>query len=193
MAAIAKTVPNLEDDSSFPNLVIRRGRHAHGGRKATPPSGAWSVPPPLALNSHVTPASPAINHQRTPPSIVTPSAVAPTHLPIETSPVVVNLLQQLEEQKAWRLNLEQTRAVEHVEHQALRGTITSLQREFQQHMAETNLMLAKLTEGKSGIQTSMTQGEHASAAMRQDIANLTVMIKDLFNLQPSTVPLSTPP
>jgi hypothetical protein len=124
---------------------------------------------------------------------VTPSAVAPTHLPIETSPVVVNLLQQLEEQKAWRFNLEQTRAVEHVEQQTLRDTITSLQREFQQHMAETNLMLAKLTEGQSGIQTSMTQGEHVSAAMRQDIADLTVMIKDLLNLRPSTVPLSTPP
>jgi hypothetical protein len=193
MAAIAKTVPNLEDDSSFPNLVIRRGRHVNQGRKATPPSGAWSVPPPLALNSHVTPASPAINHQQTPPSIVTPSTVAPTHLPIATSPVVVNLLQQLEENKAWRINLEQTRAVEHEENQALRGTITSLQIEFKQHMADTNLMLAQLTEGQTGIQTSMTQGEHDSAAMRQDIADLTVMIKDLLNLRSSTIPLSTPP
>jgi hypothetical protein len=47
MAAIAKTVPNLEDDSSFPNLVIRCGRHVNRGRKAIPPSGAWSVSPPL--------------------------------------------------------------------------------------------------------------------------------------------------
>jgi hypothetical protein len=120
--------------------------------------------------------------------------VAPTHLPIATSPVVMNLLKQLEENKAWRINLKQTLAVEHEENQALRGTINSLQIEFKQHdMADRNLMLEQLTEGQTGIRTSMTQREHDSSAMRQDIANLSVMIRDLFNLQPSTIPLSTPP
>jgi hypothetical protein len=170
IAAIAMTVPNLEDASDFPNLVIRRGRHVNRGRPSNP-SGAWTSPTPLVFNATAS----------TPPSIPSPRAnpnLPPLQSQAPPSAVLLGITQQLEANRKWRLNLETSRQAEKIE--------------FQKQMACTNLILEQLTEGQTGLQHAMTQQNEQVAFMRKAISDLTESVRELLHIR-TNLPISTPP
>jgi hypothetical protein len=190
IAAIAKTVPNLEDAETFPNLVVKRGRVAK--RK-----GAWQSSSPLqdlaGLPIHVTP-SPTANRQQT--SRPTASSSAP-------SPALRDIGQQLEANRKWRVSLEAARQEEKQQQQELSDTVNTLRRELDEikttmkkQYDDTAQVLGQLTAGQTELHRDLASRDQQQAdtftAMRADITALTASVRDLFLVNPSAS-VATPP
>jgi hypothetical protein len=190
IAAIAKTVPDLEDAETFPNLVVNRGRVPK--RK-----GAWQSSSPLqgmdGLPIHITP-SPTAHSQQLSPTNDSPSA---------PPSVLRDLGQQLEANRKWRITLEAARQEEKHQQQALSDTVNTLRRELEEvklsmkkQYDDTAKVLGQLTSGQTEIQKDLSsrdqQHVEAFTAMRTDIAALTKSVRDLF-LVSTSASLATPP
>jgi hypothetical protein len=194
LIAIAANVPNLDDDSNFPNLVVNRGRQDN--RK-----GAWKSSPlaPKANNyaaSHANGPVGIEGGQLYPPNLSRYHRETTPPQPSPTPDALAGLAQQLEENRKWRTNLELSLQIEKEEHKAFRETIAQDKIEFQTQMESITLLLATLTEGQTGIQQAMTRRDEQHfeevAAIRQDIAELTASFRDLLHTRTS-IPISTPP
>ena len=192
--AIAITVPNIEDASTFPNLVIRT--------RSTTRQGAWTS------SSKVNNTSVAMSSYLTPDvSVVTPSARTQPNLPFTdsspTSPIMMGVYKQLEENRVSLGKLEASRSQEKEQIQnivetlnSLRGTIEEDKATFQQQMHETALALRLLTTGQTNLQQSMVLRDNQQASelstIRDAIAQLTLSLQDLMLIR-TTLPITTPP
>jgi hypothetical protein len=185
IAAIATTVPTLDDTSAFPNLVIRHSRRAKQG-------GAWSnrprVVPHVVAAPSVTPNSPVITLPGG--TQLDPHPVPP----LPTSPVLMNLARQLDENREYRRKLDISRAKEKEENKEFRATLSELRLLIEQEMTSTTAILESLTAGQIDLQHSMaSQAEHHTeeiSGLRAELAQLNESVRALLR---ASSPLSTPP
>jgi hypothetical protein len=191
--AIAFTVPNLDDDSTFPNLVIRSRQDTR--------RGAWTSSPTVTstatAGSKSTPAANVV----TPPARFPPTA--PPSEVSDLSSVISGLARKLEDNDAYRLQLEQSRVIEQAEHQEFKETINSLfatiandKISFQNQLKDTTAVLATVVNGQLSNQQAVArrdeQQKEALDDIRATLSRLSTVVQDLVRRQ-HYPPLTTPP
>ena len=191
IVAVSKTVPDLTDATTFPNLVVTRGRVSHG-RGAWKHPGGISSPSPYDIpvrDKHHQPFAP-------PPA----STAASSSL---SSPAFIDISRQLEDNRKWRVTQEHTRNAEKQQHQDLREMVNLLRKELDEEklamkkqLDASSAVLGHLATGQSEIQRTMAaRDEHhgeAFIAMRADITALTKSVRELLHIR-SDPPIATPP
>jgi hypothetical protein len=184
--AIALTVPNVDDVSTFPNLVIRNRQDQRRGAWTSSPN----VAPTAMTPSTLTPAVRAVTPQASIPSNVPVSA---SSLPAATSPVLLGLSQRLEANSAHLLKLDQSRAEVKDQLQdlresldSLRTTLTEDRESFRRQLEDTTAVLTAVTDGQVNIQRAMARRDAEHTSMRDSISQLTELVRDLVH--PRTSP-----
>ena len=122
--AIATTVPDLDDVSTFPNLVVNRRS------SRTQKNGVWNSS--LLISGTPSP-------ERTQPMSTVPFS------PDATSPVLLGLAKQLEDNRKWRGNLEKLRKTEKDENKAFREIMNSFKITIEQELLEFRQQLESTT------------------------------------------------
>ena len=185
IAAISTTVPNLDDASVFPNLVVHR--------RPASRTGAWTSSPHVPTASTASDITPATVFSPPTSRTVSQSPCSPS------SPFLRGLEKQLETNRQWRVNLELARTQEKAKYQALSVTITSLsstvdhvQADLQQHIASSEQAMNRLADGQSGLHVTVNATAFDMSALRANMTTLTQTVDKLLSLQSANL-LSTPP
>jgi hypothetical protein len=183
IAAIANTVPDLDNALTFPHLVVNRGR-------ANPRRGAWTQSGPPLISTYGTPT-----HAKTTPSFVTPqnaSHAKQSH----RSPDFLDITKQLSEFRTWREKLEKDRQEEKQQRQALTETVNNLRKELEEEKValrklfdDSAAAFENLAAGQAEIQQAMIardqHNDETFTAMRAEMIALTVSVRELLNFKTS--------
>jgi hypothetical protein len=183
---VVTTVPNLEDVSTFPNLVIRS--------PTVKRSGAWKSSPTVGTR---------VTQVVTPASSARPPSQFPANVPSATSPVISDITKQLEANSAHRVQLDKSRAIEREEHLALKDSITSIllsvkadKDSFQRQLKDTTICITALTDGQTNIQKAFERRDkdhkEAITDLKESLKHLTGVIQDLVEGRTSSS-ISVPP
>jgi hypothetical protein len=196
----------LEDTSAFPNLVVKKTRNAQS-------RGAWTSGPTIVTAaSTLTPATLAANQQ---------GLAQPTVVVSPSSPALIDIMNQLAENREYRKKFEASRAIDKEEFRSFRETLNTIYSTIeqdriasqhqhdqstlaleqdriasQQQHAQTTLVLEQVTDGHTDLQLTIetldAQRSVELKELRNDISKLSATLLSLVQHR-DPLPLSTPP